>query len=182
MVKRPAFGYPSCSMARVPQWLIAMFVGVVAAGAAGGAGAHVLVALLAALVVGVVSLRVLRDPPWSGRGRAAWRRSAERWSRSLTTLLSSRRAVRGWSTGVPTGSHVPPVEAGDARPPDARPGSRIPVRCEIATERIQVWHSTTTQRAYEVTAERGLAGARPGSMGDLIFERGRPRVVARELN
>ena len=169
-------------MTRVPPWLIAMFVGVVAAGAAGGAGAHALVALLAALVAGVVSLRVLRDPPWSARGRAAWRRSAQRWSRSLGTLLASRSAAREWSTGMPTGSHVPPVQAGDARPPDARPGSRIPVRCEIATERLQVWHSTTTQRAYEVTAERGLVGARPGSVGDLVFERGRPRVVARELN
>ncbi len=56
------------------------------------------------------------------------------------------------------------------------------MRCEVATARLQVWHSTLTQRAYEVPSERGLENAAPGVLADLVFEGGRPRVVPREVN
>ncbi len=166
-----------------------MFAGVLAAAAAGGLGANALVALLAAIVVGLVALRSLRDPPWTTRGRRAWRASWQRW-RDLVQAFSarSRGAGRVRSGGRswrdrPVGDVADgPPPAAPYGPPEVRPGSRVPVRCEVATERLQVWHSTATQRAYEVPAERGLAGATPGVVADLVFERGRPRVLPREVN
>ena len=166
-----------------------MFAGVLAAAAVGGLGANALVALLAAVGVGLLALRALRDPPWTPRGRRAWHTSWRRW-RDLVRAFSVRSRGPGRVGGAgrtwrdrPVGDvadGAPP--AAPAGPPEVRPGSRVPVRCEVATERLQVWHSTATRRAYEVPAERGLAGATPGVVADLVFERGRPRVLPREVN
>ena len=168
-------------MRSVPSWLIAMFVGVGAAALAGGAGANAFTALVAAVAAGLLAQRVQRDPPWTVTGRAAWRRSWAAWSRGARGLLRARRVPPGWA-GQDDPAYVPPVQAGASSSPEARAGGRVPVRCEVVTDRLQVWHSTVTQRAYEVPSERGVPGARPGSLGELVFERGRPRVVPRDLN
>ncbi len=163
-----------------------MFAGVLAAAAAGAANAGPFVALLAAGAVGAIALRALRDRPWTPAGRAAWRRSARRWAdlaRSLGRRLGSRGAPpyrRDASEAAGAPPWAAPGSSGDV--PDSLVAGRVPVRCEVATERLQVWHSTVTRRAYEVPAERGLVGARPGALADLVFERGRPRVVPRRLN
>ena len=168
-----------------------MFAGVLAAAAAGGLGANALVALLAAVVVGMVALRALRDPPWTMRGRRAWRSGWQRWWDLMRAFAARSRGPgpgrgpgggRSWRRGGggDVADFTPP--GAPTGPPEVRPGSRLPVRCEVATERLQVWHSTATQRAYEVPAERGLAGATPGVVADLVFERGRPRVLPREVN
>ena len=171
-------------MSRIPPWLIAMFAGMLAAAAAGGVGANGFVALVAAVTGGLLAWRVVHAPPWTRAGRAAWVAAARGWRQVLTRLASvarARRAGAGWS---------PPGGAGDAAwgpvaappPPEVAPGARVAVRCEVATDRVQVWHSMSTRRAYEVPSERGLPGAEPGTEADLVFERGRPRVLRRPLN
>lgn len=173
-------------MQAVPPWLIAMFAGVLAAAAAGAAGTGPLLALLAAAAAGAIVLRALRDRPWTPAGRAAWQRSARRWAdlaRRLGRRLGPRRAPPGRRDAAEAPGTPPWVPPGSPRTvPDSPPAARVPVRCEVATERLQVWHSTVTRRAYEVPAEHGLEGARPGALADLVFERGRPRVVPRRLN
>ena len=163
-----------------------MFAGVLAAAAAGAVGAGPLLALLAAGAAGFIVLRALRDRPWTPAGRAAWRRSARRWA-DLARRLGRRLGPRSAPTYHRTRSEKPgaapwaPPEASVAVP-EIPPAARVPVRCEVATERLQVWHSTVTRRAYEVPADHGLEGAQPGELADLVFERGRPRVVPRRLN
>ena len=160
-----------------------MFAGVFAAGAAGALGAGAFVALLATVLVGFVALRSLRDPPWTLHGRRAWQASLRRW-RGLFAGLAGRTTARrpGSGAGRGHGADWAPPPPAASPPPGATTGGRLGVRCEVATERLQVWHSTTTQRAYEVPAERGLPNAYPGALGDLVFERGRPRVVPRDVN
>jgi hypothetical protein len=46
----------------------------------------------------------------------------------------------------------------------------------VVTDRLQVWHSTDTGRAYEIDLRRAPEEARPGDLGWLAFEGGRPRV------
>ncbi len=164
-----------------------MFAGVLAAAAAGGLGAGALVALLAAVAVGLLALRSLRDPPWTVRGRRAWALGARRWRDLVRAFAARSSEARGrgpaggnWRRPTSGADRWPP--AAPPVPPEVMPGGRIPVRCEVATERLQVWHSTVTQRAYEVSPERGLADAEPGVVADLLFEQGRPRVVPREVN
>ena len=160
-----------------------MFAGVFAAGAAGALGAGGFVALIAAVLVGFVALRSLRDPPWTVRGRRAWRASLRRWRGLFVGLAGRATAGRPRpDAGRGHGATWAPPPSAPSPTPEATTGGRLGVRCEVATERLQVWHSTTTQRAYEVPAERGLPNAYPGALGDLVFERGRPRVVPRDVN
>ena len=159
-----------------------MFAGVLAAAAAGALGAGGFVALLAAVLGGFAAWRVVLAPPWTPHGRAAWAAAARRRRQAfggLAGLLRARRAGGAWAP--PPGSSAHPW-ASPPPPPDVPPGARVPVRCEVATERVQVWHSMTTRRAYEVPPERGLEGALPGTEAELVFERGRPRIVRRTLN
>ena len=161
-----------------------MFAGMLAAAAVGGLGANAFVAFVAAVTGGLLAWRVVHAPPWTRAGRASWVAAARGWrqvSAGLASLLRGRRGGTGWSP--PRGAGDPawgPVAA--PPPPEVAPGARVAVRCEVANERRQVWHSMSTRRAYEVPSERGLAGAEPGTEGDLVFERGRPRVVRRPLN
>lgn len=167
-------------MQRVPHWLIASFVGVLAAAALGGRGANAFVALLAAVAAGLIALRALRDPPWTAVGRARWRWSFASWGALARALVAARRPWPSRPVDWPTPDAPPPH--GAAPVPDVAPGARLPVRCEVVTERLQVWHSTLTHRAYEVPVDRGLADATPGMVADLVFERGRPRIVTRAMN
>jgi hypothetical protein len=157
-----------------------MFAGVFAAAAAGGLGAGAFVSLLAAVVVGLLALRSLRDPPWTPAGRRSWSANLQGWRRLLVGLAGRAGAARHARAGgerADTAAAYAPTP-----PPEVAPGARLSVRCEVANERLQVWHSTATRRAYEVPAERGLPQAYPGAVGDLVFERGRPRVVPRDVN
>lgn len=169
-----------------PTWAPAMasfFAGAVVVSALGGP-------LLVGLLVGGLAAWALpvlrRAPPWTARGRAAWRAravasaSALRLGRAWWTM--ARRGARPWPGGpgaAPGG--VPPerdpwvVDAVDAREA-ARFDAAFAVRCEVAGERLQVWHSTDTGRAYEVDVRRAPADARPGDAGWLAFEGGRPSV------
>ncbi len=161
-----------------------MLAGMLAAAAAGALGAGGFVALLAAVVGGFAAWRVMLAPPWTPQGRAAWAAAGRRRRQALAglaRLVRTRRAGGAWTP--PTGSSAPPWASEPSPPaPDVAPGTRVAVRCEVATERIQVWHSMATRRAYEVPPERGLEGAAPGTEAELVFERGRPRVVRRTLN
>jgi hypothetical protein len=161
-----------------------MFAGMLAAAAVGALGANAFVAFVAAVTGGLVAWRAVHAPPWTPAGRAAWVAEARGWRQAgarLASMLRARRTGTRWS---------PPGGAGDAAwgpaaappAPEVAPGARVAVRCEVATERVQVWHSMATRRAYEVPSERGLPGAEPGTEADLVFERGRPRVVRRPLN
>lgn len=161
-----------------------MFAGVLGAAAAGALGANGFVAFVAAVIVGVLAWRVERAPPWTRAGRAAWSASVLRWRRIVAGVASAARGRRmGTQWTVPRGGRDAPWGPGAAAPPpEVAPGARVAVRCEVATERMQVWHSMATRRAYEVPSERGLADAQPGTEADLVFERGRPRIVRRPLN
>jgi hypothetical protein len=181
---------------RIPHWLIAMFAGLLGAALLGRTGAPALAAVLFGALVGMGALRLLRDPPWTLAGRRGWRALATRLLRSVASLRQRWRArggggvvvpptpVRGWPGGPGSAWTGAASDARPPRPPDqaTMPGAEVTVRCEVVTGRLQVWHSTDTGRAYEVPAERGLAGAAPGDVGLLRFERGKPRVVARRLN
>jgi hypothetical protein len=158
----------------------AFFAGAVLVSALGG---PVLVGLLVGGLAAWLVPAAFRAPPWTARGRAVWRARGG----ALATL---GRAGRAWwalarrGRGVdPFGSHASAdgADAGwtvDAR--DAREAARFDaafaVRCEVVTDRLQVWHSTDTGRAYEIDARRAPAEARPGDLGWLAFEGGRPRV------
>lgn len=159
-----------------------MFAGMLAAAAAGALGAGGFLALLAAVIGGLVAWRIVIAPPWTPRGRAAWAAAGRRRRQAfegLAGLLRARRAGGAWTP--PAGASPPPWAAAPP-PPEVASGARVAVRCEVATERVQVWHSMVTRRAYEVPLERGLEGAVPGTEAELVFERGRPRVVPRTLN
>ena len=166
-----------------PSWAPAMgafFAGSVLVSALGGP------VLLGLLVGGLAAWFVpltFRAPPWTPRGRAVWRARG-------TALGTLSRAGRAWwslarrGRGVdPYGSRAPvdDVDPGwTVDPNDARDGARFDaafaVRCEVVTERLQVWHSTDTGRAYEIDLRRAPAEARAGDLGWLAFEAGRPRV------
>jgi hypothetical protein len=131
-------------MRGVPTWLLAMFVGVLAAAAAGAVGASALTALVAAIAGGMLALRTLHDPPWTPAGRLVWRRRGRRW-RSRLDWLRARLAASGTASAPRRPWSVP--DADPTTPPEVAATGRVPVRCEIATERLQVWHSTVTNRA-----------------------------------
>jgi len=157
------------------SWLgpmVAFFVGAALVSVLGGP-------LLAGLLVGGIAAwawrPLRRDPPWTARGRAAWRargaglvRSARAWGRVGRHWRRARAAPPpGWREAA-------------ADPADAREAARFDaafrVRCEVVGTRFQVWHSTDTGRAYEVAPRDAPAGAVPGDEGWLAFEGGRPRV------
>lgn len=110
-------------------------------------------------------------PRWRLRAQQAWlalRLFASQWG-SPRRAPASGASARAWTT---TSTH-------DARRFDAG----FPVRCEVVTTRVQVWHAHATGRAYEVRVDDGPAGAQPGDEGYLTFEAGRPRVRSqRTLN
>jgi hypothetical protein len=158
----------------------AFFAGAVLVSALGG---PVLVGLIVGGLAAWLVPTAFRAPPWTPGGRAAWRARG----RSLATLARAGRAwwalARRARGGDPYATR-PPVNGADAGwavdPNDARDGARFDaafaVRCEVVTERLQVWHSTDTGRAYEIDPRRAPTEARPGDLGWLAFEAGRPRV------
>lgn len=166
-----------------PSWAPAMgafFAGSVLVSALGG---PVLVGLLVGGLAAWLVPMAFRAPPWTPRGRAVWRARGHafgvvgRAARAWWALARRGRRVDPFGSRMP----VDDVEAGwTVDPNDAREGARFdaafPVRCEVVTERLQVWHSTDTGRAYEVDLRRAPAEARPGDLGWLAFEAGRPRV------
>lgn len=154
-----------------PLAMLAFFVGATLVSALGG---PLLVGLLVGGLAAWLLPAVRRSPPWTPGGRAAWRAR-------LGTLALLGRAGRTWwallrmrgRRGAPApGWTVDPSDAHDA----ARFEAAFAVRCEVVTPRLQVWHSTDTGRAYEVDARRAPASARPGDLGWLAFEGGRPHV------
>ncbi len=152
------------------------FAGAVLVSALGG---PVLVGLLVGGLAAWVLPMAFRAPPWTPGGRAAWRARG-------ATLVALGRAGRAWWALARRGRKADffgsrgPGSAGTVDPADAREGARFdaafPVRCEVVTERLQVWHSTDTGRAYEIDLRRAPAEARAGDLGWLAFESGRPRV------
>ena len=170
-----------------PAWAPAMaafFGGAVLVSALGG---PVLVGLLVGGLAAWALPVLMRAPPWTPRGRAAWRArgasaaSVLRFGRAWWTMArAGRRSWPGGPGGAPTGG------APDAGDPwvvdvvDAREAARFDaafkVRCEVVSDRLQVWHSTDTGRAYEVDVRRAPVDARPGDVGWLAFEGGRPSV------
>jgi hypothetical protein len=160
----------------------AFFAGAVLVSALGG---PVLVGLIVGGLAAWLVPSVMRAPPWTARGRAVWRARGG----ALAALVGAARA--GWSWMRRAGAQrADATRAAPGRedapwavdPADAQAGARFDaaftVRCEIVTERLQVWHSTDTGRAYEVDVRRAPADARPGDLGWLAFEGGRPRVRA----
>lgn len=166
-----------------PSWAPAMgafFAGTVLVSALGG---PLLVGLLVGALAAWLLPMTLRAPPWTARGRGVWRaRSSAFASLGRTARAWWALSRRGRGTD-PFGSRARPddgVAGWSVDPSDARDGARFdaafPVRCEVVTERLQVWHSTDTGRAYEIDPRRAPAEARPGDLGWLAFEAGRPRV------
>jgi len=141
-------------------------------------GGPLLVGLVAggALALGYRPLR--RDPPWSARGRAAWRARAATWAEAWRAGAQLRRLWRGAARPVETdldmegATRVDPAAARAA----ARFDAAFRVRCEFVGDRFQVWHSTDTGRAYEVVPRDAPAQVAVGDEGWLSFEAGRPRV------
>jgi hypothetical protein len=164
--------------------MASFFLGAVVVSALGGP-------LLVGLLVGGLAAWALpvlrRTPPWTPRGRAAWRArgasvaSALRLGRAWWTMARAGR--RPWpggaggasTSGAPDEADPWVVDAVDAREA-ARFDAAFAVRCEVVSDRLQVWHSTDTGRAYEVDVRRAPADARPGDAGWLAFEDGRPSV------
>jgi hypothetical protein len=173
-----------------------MFAALLGMALMGAFGLPSLVALLFGAAAGVLAMRVILAPPWTATGRRRWRVGARDLRASVgrvRQLWRSRRPRAAWVPPPPPGgwpggpgSAVPGQGAEAAGAPVAEAsmpvGAELRVRCEIVTPRLQVWHSTDTGRAYEVPTERGLAGAVPGDVALLRFERGRPRVVAPRVN
>lgn len=132
--------------------------------------------LVGLLVGGGVALLwrpLRRDSPFTPLGRAAWRRRARNALERLRGLglwlrLLRRGAVRA----------APPIR--EPLRGDLAMGRRfdavVRVRCEVRLDRIEVWHSVETGRAYEVLPRDSFAAAAPGLEGWLSFEGGRPRV------
>lgn len=141
-------------------------------------GGPLLLGLLAGGAAALAWRPLRRDPPWTARGRAVWR------GRAAAAAIGARaggqllRLLRGGVQPLRDAHHPGydrPVDPADARDA-ARFDAAFPVRCEVVTARMQVWHSTDTGRAYEVALRDGPAGALPGDEGWLAFEGGRPRV------
>ncbi len=158
----------------------AFFAGAVLVSALGG---PVLVGLIVGGLAAWLVPMTFRAPPWTPRGRAVWRARG-------SALGGLARGARAWwalaRPGRQAGPYASraPVDDADVAwtvdPNDAREGARFDaafaVRCEVVTDRLQVWHSTDTGRAYEIDLRRAPAEARPGDLGWLAFEAGRPRV------
>ncbi len=161
--------------------MLAFFAGAVLVSALGG---PLILGLLVGGLAALVARPLRRDPPWTARGRGAWRRRARlvgdawgawrAWSATRTRTPGSAGPPPGPSA---RGSDFWPVDPNDQREA-ARFDAAFEVRCEVVTERLQVWHSTDTGRAYEIDARSAPADARPGDMGWLAFDGGRPRVRA----
>lgn len=116
-----------------------------------------------------------RDPPWTARGRAAWRTRGAALAEGVRAWGSLWRHWRRLRTAPPPAWEEHTVDPADARAA-ARFDAAFRVRCEVVGERFQVWHSTDTGRAYEVAPRDAPADALPGDEGWLSFEGGRPRV------
>jgi hypothetical protein len=141
-------------------------------------GGPLLLGLLVGAAAALVWRPLRRDPPWTARGRAAWRGRAAAVSigaRAGGQLLRLLRGVGQPSRDGPHPPYVRPVDPADARTA-ARFDAAFRVRCEVVTARMQVWHSTDTGRAYEVALRDGPASALPGDEGWLSFDGGRPKV------
>ena len=156
------------------SWLTPMaafFGGAVLVSVLGG---PLLVGLLVGGAAALAWRPLLRDPPWTARGRAVWR------SRAAVAAEASRAwglVWRHWRRGA---TAAPEGREHGVDPADARVAARFDaafrVRCEVVGERFQVWHSTDTGRAYEVAPRDAPAAAAPGDEGWLSFEGGRARV------
>lgn len=138
------------------------------------AGGPLLVGLLVGGGVALAWRPLRRDPPWTARGRAAWR------SRAVVALEALRMGGSLWRNWRREATPAPEWREHVVDPADARAAARFDaafrVRCEVVGERFQVWHSTDTGRAYEVAPHDAPADAAPGDEGWLSFERGRARV------
>jgi len=155
--------------------MAAFFGGAVVVSAVGG---PLLLGIVVGGVAALVWRPVRRDPPWTARGRAAWRTrlaaglaGARAWTRLLRSLRGG--SAQPWvGTDEGFARSVDPTDAREA----ARFDAAFRVRCEAVTSRVQVWHSTDTGRAYEVALRDAPEGVRPGDEGWLSFDGGRPRV------
>ena len=161
--------------------MLAFFAGAVVVSALGG---PLILGLLVGGLAALVARPLRRDPPWTPRGRLVWRRRARvagEAFRAWRAWSSARTRAPGPGTpppgGAPRGSDFWPVDPNDGREA-ARFDAAFEVRCEVVTTRLQVWHSTDTGRAYEIDARSAPADARPGDVGWLAFDGGRPRVRA----
>jgi len=153
-----------------PGWLgptVGFFAGAVAVSILGG---PLLLGLLLGGLVALLWHPFRRDPPWRLGGRRAWRQRILRGVSFLRTVRQLRRAVP-----VPhaSGSNVSPLHH---QRQAARFDAVFRVRCELISERLQVWHASDTGRAYEVFPRDSYPEARPGDEGWLSFENGRARI------
>ncbi len=157
--------------------LSAFFAGAVLVSALGG---PLLLGLLVGAAAAFAYRPLRRDPPWTVRGRAAWRArfvavvGAARVGSSLVRSLR-RRPPEPWLDADPDAAGAPRVDPVHAREA-ARFDAAFRVRCEVVAARVQVWHSTDTGRAYEVALRDAPRDARPGDEGWLSFQGGRPTV------
>ncbi len=156
------------------SWLapmVAFFGGAVLVSLVGG---PLLVGLLVGGVAALAWRPLRRDPPWTVRGRAAWR------SRAALATEAARASGLVWRHWRRSTAAAPAWREHVVDPADARAAARFDaafrVRCEVVGERFQVWHSTDTGRAYEVAPCDAPAAAAPGDEGWLTFEGGRARV------
>jgi len=141
-------------------------------------GGPLLVGLLAGGAAALAWRPLRRDPPWTVRGRAAWRARAAalaEGTRAWGSLWRHWRLLRKPPPAWEEDAVDPAVDPADARAA-ARFDAAFRVRCEVVGERFQVWHSTDTGRAYEVAPRDAPADALPGDEGWLSFDGGRPRV------
>jgi len=130
--------------------------------------------LLGLLLGGAVALLwhpLRRNPPWLPGGRRAWRQRFLDGGSLLRRVRQLRRATR-----PPTASAAPNVSPLHHQRQAARFDAVFRVRCEVVTERLQVWHASDTGRAYEVLARDSYPHAQPGDEGWLSFENGRARI------
>jgi len=152
--------------------MVAFFAGAALVSILGGT---LLVGLLVGGAAALAWRPLRRDPPWTARGRVAWRARATALAQGARAWGSLWRHWRRLRTAPP-----PPWDGQAVDPADARAAARFDaafrVRCEVVGERFQVWHSTDTGRAYEVAPRDAPADALPGDEGWLSFDGGRPRV------
>ena len=153
-----------------PGWLGPTAGAFAAAVAVSVLGGPLLLGLLAAVAVALLWHPLRRNPPWTRRGRLAWQQRAARTAAFARAASRLRRAVH------PTGAPVVQVSFGYHRHDAQRFDAVIRVRCEIVSDRLQVWHASDTGRAYEVFTRDSYPDALPGDEGWLSFEGGRPRV------
>jgi hypothetical protein len=138
-------------------------------------GGTLLVGLLAGGVAALAWRPLWRDPPWTARGRVAWRVRAAALAEGARTWSSVWRHWRRLRAAARPAWEGPAVDPADARAA-ARFDAAFRVRCEVVGARFQVWHSTDTGRAYEVAPRDAPTDAVPGDEGWLSFDGGRPRV------